>query len=90
MGLLNELPPGDSLMTMIDTTDRIVSRLKRRAIVAKNRYERNNTPENSARYLSASQEYFYMTFTMRLLGNFAKRLGGDVSSVAENKTGESN
>lgn len=87
MGILEELPPGDSLETMIDATDRIIARLKRRAFVAKNRFEKDPTPENSSRYLSSSQEYFYMTFTIRLLDNFAKRLAGP---PPEDTTGERN
>jgi hypothetical protein len=76
MGLLNELPPGDSLTTMVETTDRILNRLRRRTIVAMRRYEKYPSAENSKMYLSAAQEYFYMTFTMRMLFNFAARLNG--------------
>ena len=53
--------PGDTLKEAIDALNRVVSRAKRIAGVAKRRYERNKTKENEHRFLETAQEFYYVS-----------------------------
>jgi hypothetical protein len=60
-----------SCLEQVRALNRVVARLKRRALVAKRRCEREQTDSSAERYLSAAEEFYYAS---RVAADFVERL----------------
>lgn len=75
--------PGDTLKDAVEALQRLVSRAKRIASVARRRYERDKTPEKEHWFMLAAQEFYYIS---KLAADFRKAA---LTAVAEQHAAKS-